>query len=67
MEAAMAVVIPEVMFLIEKMEGYSDIQIAALNYELMDRLGDLEPSSTAYMARAKAFHEEVSRRPGPDN
>ena len=56
----------EVMFLIEDMEGYSAVQIAALNFELMDRLGDLQPGSAAYRERADAFHRALSLRSPPD-
>jgi hypothetical protein len=44
------------------MPGYSDLEIAALNFELGDRLGTLEPGSAAYLDCAKAFHLEVARR-----
>jgi hypothetical protein len=56
----------EVMFLIEDWDGYSDGQIAALNFELMGRLGSLEPGSAAYCARAAVFHLEASLRSPPD-
>jgi hypothetical protein len=63
----MAELTRDVMFRRNNMaSAYSDEQIAALNFELMDRLGTLAPGSDAYIAAAKAFHEEVARRPGPD-
>lgn len=58
----MAELTQDVMFHIDNAKGYSDVEIAALNYELMDVLGTLQPGSDEYMARARAFHDEVSRR-----
>jgi hypothetical protein len=59
----MAVLMPAVMFRDDNTSGYDSVEIAGLNYELMSVLGDLEPGTDEYMERAKAFHEEVSRRP----
>ena len=58
----MAELTRDVMFREDNTTGYSDVGIAALNFELMDVLGNLEPGSDEYMARAKAFHDKVSRR-----
>ena len=58
----MAKLTDAVMFFEASMRGYTSEQVAALNFELMDVLGDLEPGSKGYLERAKAFHEEVARR-----
>ena len=58
----MAELLPSVMFTSDNTSGYSSEEIAALNFELMDVLGDLKKGSDAYMNRAKVFHDEVSRR-----
>jgi hypothetical protein len=59
----MAVLTPNVMFRKDNTTGYTSEEIAGLNFELMDVLGVLEPGSDKYTERAKAFHDEVSRRP----
>jgi hypothetical protein len=61
----MAELIPSVMFRDDNTDGYTSEQIAALNFELMDALGNLAPGSAEYLERAKAFHAEVSRRKLP--
>jgi hypothetical protein len=58
----MAELTPDVMLLKTDRPNYSDEQIAALNYELTDWLGDLKPGSVVYNETAKAFYREVSRR-----
>lgn len=58
----MAELTPDVMFYEKNLEGYSSKEVAALNFELMDVLAQLEPGSDAYKARANAFHDEVARR-----
>jgi hypothetical protein len=59
----MAELIPQVMFLKGNTPlDYSDLEIAELNLELQDTLGDLVPGSWAYMDRAKAFRLAVAER-----
>jgi hypothetical protein len=58
----MAELTPDVMFREDNLEGYSSVEVATLNFELMDALGQLEPGSKAYKARADAFHDEVAQR-----
>jgi len=57
----MAGLIHTVMFREDNAPGYTSLEIATLNFELQDVLGNLEPGSDAYMARAKAFHDEVTQ------
>jgi hypothetical protein len=52
-------------FYIEKLPGYSDLDVVALNFELIRVLEPFEFESKAYMDRAKAFHAEVKRRRPP--
>ena len=55
----MAELIPSVMF--HNDDVHSDVEIAALNFELMDRLGNLKKGSAEYMKVAEAFHAEVAK------
>ncbi|MFL5284611.1 MAG: hypothetical protein ACJ8AW_27390, partial [Rhodopila sp.] len=57
---AVAELTHDVMFREDNATGYSSEEIAALNFELMDVLGNLKLGSDEYMARAKAFHDEVA-------
>ena len=50
------------MFTQENTEGYTDSELDALNEELAERLGDLEPGSDDYQQAEKSFSDEVSRR-----
>lgn len=55
----MAKLIHDVMLREDNTPGYTGTEIAILNFELQDVLNDLEPGSDAYVARARAFHDEV--------
>ena len=57
----MAKLIHEVLFREDNTPGYTSMEIAMLNFELQDVLGNLEPGGDAYMARAKMFHDEVAQ------
>ena len=57
----MAKLIHDVMLREDNISGYTGTEIAILNFELQDVLNDLEPGSDAYMARARAFHNEVAQ------
>jgi hypothetical protein len=50
------------MFTQENTDGYTDSELAALNAELSERLGNLEPGSDEYQQVGKSFNDEVSRR-----
>jgi hypothetical protein len=58
----MAELTQDVMFRDYNTPGHTSEQIAALNFELMDVLGALEPGTKEYVERAKAFREEALRR-----
>jgi hypothetical protein len=46
----------------ENTEGYTDIQLDALNAELDDRLNGIEPYTDEWYQSQKSFSDEVSRR-----
>ena len=49
-------------FTLENTEGYTQVELDALNDELADRLTRTDETSPEYIEEVKAFMDEVSRR-----
>jgi hypothetical protein len=58
----MAELTQDVMSRDDNTPGHTSEQIAALNFELMDVLGAIEPGTKGYVERAMVFREKALRR-----